>query len=67
LLKSDKVTEVQLIEKYNIPVPRYTSYHTVPGWKDGLDAAHWREVFAKDFRVHNHKGGFSLYLHLPFC
>ncbi len=67
LLKSDTVTEDQLIEKYNIPVPRYTSYPTVPGWKEGLDTAQWQNVFAADFSAHNRKGGISLYLHLPFC
>ena len=32
-----------LIDKYNVPIPRYTSYPTVPFWKDGLlDNADWK-------------------------
>ncbi len=56
-----------LLDKYNVPVPRYTSYPTVPFWKDGIDAAHWKRVFSEQFSIHNSKDGVSLYLHLPFC
>jgi oxygen-independent coproporphyrinogen III oxidase len=51
--------------KYNRPVPRYTSYPTVPDWNT--------EVF--DFEIAKQRlklatketGGFALYIHLPFC
>lgn len=59
--------EPLLLNKYNVPVPRYTSYPTVPFWKDNLDAEQWKEVFSKQFKVSNSKEGISLYLHLPFC
>lgn len=61
------MTEAQLIKKYNIPVPRYTSYPTVPSWKEGIDVAKWKHIFAADFSHCNKTGGISLYLHLPFC
>ena len=33
-----------LIQKYNIPGPRYTSYPTVPFWdKEGINERHWEE------------------------
>lgn len=56
-----------LIRKYNQPVPRYTSYPTVPFWKDEIDVKQWEEVFRKKFAEQNHVNGISLYLHLPFC
>lgn len=56
-----------LIEKYNLPVPRYTSYPTVPFWQEGIDAGQWLQVFAEQFAQHNRRSGMSLYLHLPFC
>lgn len=56
-----------LLNKYNVPVPRYTSYPTVPFWKDGIDSAQWKAVFQEQFKLSNSKQGISLYLHLPFC
>ena len=56
-----------LLNKYNVPVPRYTSYPTVPFWKDELDPAQWENVFKEQFVLSNKEGGISLYLHLPFC
>src|SRR4051812_44045313 len=56
-----------LLEKYNVPVPRYTSYPTVPFWKDHIDKAQWQNVFSAEFSKHNTAEGISLYIHLPFC
>lgn len=59
--------EPLLLNKYNVPVPRYTSYPTVPFWRDNLDAEQWKQVFSQQFKASNSKEGISLYLHLPFC
>ena len=59
--------ETSLAEKYNIPVPRYTSYPTVPHWKEGIDTDAWKNSFVKSFTEGNPKDGISLYIHLPFC
>jgi oxygen-independent coproporphyrinogen III oxidase len=56
-----------LVRKYNQPVPRYTSYPTVPHWKDGIDAEQWKTDFQTRFSEQNPSTGISLYLHLPFC
>jgi oxygen-independent coproporphyrinogen III oxidase len=56
-----------LLHKYNVPVPRYTSYPTVPCWNEHIDAALWTAVFQQQFNVQNRHKGISLYLHLPFC
>lgn len=56
-----------LLQKYNVPVPRYTSYPTVPFWKDSIDEQQWKNVFREQFALNNSKDGISLYIHLPFC
>jgi oxygen-independent coproporphyrinogen-3 oxidase len=56
-----------LIRKYNISLPRYTSYPTVPNWKDHLNIEDWVAVFKESFSIQNHANGISLYIHLPFC
>lgn len=57
----------ELAVKYNYPVPRYTSYPTVPYWCSGIDDAKWEKEFGEQFLQHNSRGGISLYIHLPFC
>ena len=57
-----------LVQKYNIPGPRYTSYPTVPYWnKAGIDKQDWIQSFQKSFIESNSSEGISLYIHLPFC
>jgi len=57
-----------LIQKYNIPGPRYTSYPTVPFWnKEGIDVKDWNSTVKKSFKESNNVEGISLYIHLPFC
>jgi oxygen-independent coproporphyrinogen-3 oxidase len=57
-----------LLQKYNIPGPRYTSYPTVPYWQEALfheDA--WKASVIRSFNESNATEGISLYIHLPFC
>lgn len=56
-----------LIRKYNQPVPRYTSYPTVPHWQESIDETSWTEDVRRRFAEENHVNGISLYIHLPFC
>jgi len=57
-----------LLFKYNIPGPRYTSYPTVPYWQKTPPAIQkWKELVQDAFTVSNQKEGISLYVHLPFC
>jgi oxygen-independent coproporphyrinogen-3 oxidase len=58
---------IDLLNKYNVPVPRYTSYPTVPYWDETIDQKNWIHAFQKRFSECNQKEGISLYLHLPFC
>ncbi|MBO3698203.1 oxygen-independent coproporphyrinogen III oxidase [Roseivirga sp. E12] len=59
--------EEDLIAKYDKPVPRYTSYPTVPDWQ--LEAFSKEEYLTKlsDSFVANNDEGLSLYIHLPYC
>lgn len=58
----------KLLQKYDVPSPRYTSYPTVPYWDStGFSTETWEEHVKNAFRLHNPKDGLSLYLHLPFC
>ncbi len=56
-----------LLNKYNVPIPRYTSYPTVPYWDETIDVEKWQHFFVKRFNECNDQEGISLYLHLPFC
>lgn len=56
-----------LVRKYNQPLPRYTSYPTVPVWKEKLAVEEWKQIFTQKFAEQNHINGISLYIHLPFC
>jgi oxygen-independent coproporphyrinogen-3 oxidase len=59
---------VNLITKYNIPGPRYTSYPTVPYWNnETFSLKNWKETLQKSFHESNASQGISLYIHLPFC
>lgn len=54
---------MDLIDKYNVPVPRYTSYPTVPLWKESADLQPVKFLLEQDVL----REGISLYIHLPFC
>jgi oxygen-independent coproporphyrinogen-3 oxidase len=55
-----------LLQKYDLPTPRYTSYPTVPYWDFGtLTEASWKETVVNTFREEN--GELCIYIHLPFC
>lgn len=57
-----------LIEKYNVAAPRYTSYPTVPYWQTTPpEQKDWMTLVKNTFAVSNTTEGISLYIHLPFC
>jgi oxygen-independent coproporphyrinogen-3 oxidase len=57
-----------LIQKYNVPGPRYTSYPTVPFWDiNTFSGKKWEDSVKKSFHVSNSTTGISIYIHLPFC
>ena len=58
----------ELIKKYNVAGPRYTSYPTVPYWNTEVPKVEdWKEAVKKSFTTTNATDGISIYIHLPFC
>ena len=53
-----------ILEKYNQPGPRYTSYPTAPVWKEDFGPVDLEESYAKADHLQT---PLSLYMHLPFC
>jgi oxygen-independent coproporphyrinogen III oxidase len=59
---------MNLIKKYNIAGPRYTSYPTVPYWDETPPSIEqWKASIKRSFIESNSTEGISLYIHLPFC
>ncbi|MGL4582847.1 MAG: oxygen-independent coproporphyrinogen III oxidase, partial [Flavobacterium sp.] len=59
---------LSLIQKYNVPGPRYTSYPTVPYWEEtSFSRDKWIDSLKRSFIESNKDEGISIYIHLPFC
>jgi len=57
---------LNLLRKYDVPTPRYTSYPTVPYWDfTTLSVTAWKEKIVDTFLAEN--GELCIYVHLPFC
>ena len=54
-----------LLEKYDVPVPRYTSYPTVPHWQSAPSPETW--FTALNDALTPESASLALYIHLPFC
>ncbi|WP_207632667.1 oxygen-independent coproporphyrinogen III oxidase [Foetidibacter luteolus] len=66
-MNNSLLPDMRLVKKYNTPVPRYTSYPTVPYWNGQVDITAWQQRLTKSFSASNTVNGISLYIHLPFC
>jgi oxygen-independent coproporphyrinogen III oxidase len=53
-----------LIARYNLAGPRYTSYPTAAQFQDDVSEAQWREAMAASNEM---SAPLSLYFHIPFC
>ncbi len=56
---------LELVRKYNVPGPRYTSYPTAPQFSEAIDRAALLDEIAVDNR--DDASPLSLYFHVPFC
>ncbi|HCS20992.1 MAG TPA: oxygen-independent coproporphyrinogen III oxidase [Bacteroidetes bacterium] len=57
---------IGLLKKYDVPIPRYTSYPTVPYWDfNTLTPGDWKQSVINTYE--SEKGELCLYIHLPFC
>lgn len=58
----------ELLQRYNLSGPRYTSYPTAPVWTEAFTASDLTTVLAeKKQSTLLQQTPFSLYVHLPFC
>jgi oxygen-independent coproporphyrinogen-3 oxidase len=62
-LEIGQITDA-ILEKYNRPGPRYTSYPTAPVWKDDFGPDDLEKYY---FQADAAAAPVSLYMHLPFC
>ncbi len=58
------IPPMDLIQKYDRPGPRYTSYPTAPEWTDAFGPERYAEHLS---RADGDGGPLSVYVHLPFC
>jgi oxygen-independent coproporphyrinogen-3 oxidase len=54
-----------LCAKYDVPVPRYTSYPTVPFWSRTPTEEEWLETLRA--AVADPESTWALYIHIPYC
>lgn len=57
-------TDKNLIQKYNKPGPRYTSYPPVPFWRNTPDETTWITHLKTQY---DEERGIDLYVHVPYC
>jgi len=55
----------ELLEKYDVPVPRYTSYPAVPNWQETPAPNVWIEALHASLAADS--SSLAIYVHLPFC
>lgn len=57
-----------LLQKYDVQGPRYTSYPTVPYWETTPSESQWLDLLRAEIKSSQaRKSGAALYIHLPFC
>jgi oxygen-independent coproporphyrinogen-3 oxidase len=56
--------DIDLLKKYAVPGPRYTSYPTAPMFHTAFD---WQEYLQVVESSNVTQRPLSLYLHLPYC
>lgn len=56
----------EIIKKYNVASPRYTSYPTILDWnRKSFEESEFRSTFIEEEKEKDHST--SVYIHLPFC
>jgi oxygen-independent coproporphyrinogen-3 oxidase len=57
---------LELLRRYNVQGPRYTSYPTAPMWKESFESAGYAAILGESSAAER-PAPLSLYFHLPFC
>jgi oxygen-independent coproporphyrinogen-3 oxidase len=55
-----------ILDRYNVPGPRYTSYPTAPEWTESFGPQDFEQSIEESNKVLPNRP-LSLYMHLPFC
>lgn len=55
---------LDILKKYDKPVPRYTSFPSVPFWTDSYSSGEYIEYLDA---ISSEDGTLSIYVHVPFC
>src|SRR5512136_2276526 len=56
----------EILDRYNVAGPRYTSYPTAPEWLDSFGPADYEQALKQSNEIKPVRP-LSLYMHLPFC
>lgn len=66
VMRGVELPDSELLKKFDVPAPRYTSYPTADRFNDGFTAKDYETELAgrKDAKK---PAGLSLYAHIPFC
>lgn len=56
----------EILDRYNVPGPRYTSYPTAPEWIDSFGPMDYKQAVKQSNEAVPSRP-LSLYMHLPFC
>jgi oxygen-independent coproporphyrinogen-3 oxidase len=65
-MTTDPIIDRELLERYNRPGPRYTSYPTAPQFREGFGEAELRAAIAAS-NGDPIPRRLSIYVHVPFC
>jgi oxygen-independent coproporphyrinogen III oxidase len=61
-------TADELLKKYDVPGPRYTSYPTILHWDTSPTTEEWIDSVARGLDEAEREGsGAAVYVHIPFC
>jgi oxygen-independent coproporphyrinogen-3 oxidase len=56
----------EILDRYNVPGPRYTSYPTAPEWTDSFGPQDYEQALKRSNEASSSRP-LSLYMHLPYC
>jgi oxygen-independent coproporphyrinogen III oxidase len=56
----------EILDRYNVPGPRYTSYPTAPEWVDSFGLSDYEQAIKRSNDARTARP-LSFYMHLPFC
>jgi oxygen-independent coproporphyrinogen-3 oxidase len=58
----------EMLRKYDVPGPRYTSYPTILHWDNRPTADEWLQSVSDSIDLtERHGAGAAIYVHIPFC